>query len=72
MKTYFIAGHSDFPLVGKRWEFWRVMNIDDKINPQDLITDVVKQLEESKENIRYISHGPPVVGELTITAFNQV
>ncbi|MNK14348.1 hypothetical protein D3C87_324590 [compost metagenome] len=71
MKTYFIAGHSDFPGTGERWEFWRVMNINDKKTPQDLIEEVCKELENNPMN--YKDSFPGVIrGEVTITAFNQV
>lgn len=71
MKTYFIAGHSDFPGTGQRWEFWRVMNINDNETPQDLIEKVCIELENSPSNYRNSFSGI-FRGEVTITAFNQV
>jgi hypothetical protein len=68
MKTYFIAGWSSFPGTNEQWHFWRVMNIDDKKLPHELITEVCEELENSEKNHSRAG----LRGEVTITAFNQV
>lgn len=72
MTTYFVAGYSQFS-DGTRWNFWRVVNWTHKDSAQDFIRSILKELEDSTHNLRFIDGcAPAEKGDVLITAFNQV
>jgi len=72
MKTYFIAGYSIFPSTQQRTDFWRVMNIDDKTSPHELLDSVIEEMEASDANLYHTHLRYKARGEIVITTFNQV
>jgi hypothetical protein len=71
MKTYFIAGYTVLPETEKRTDFWRVVNIDDKISAHELIDSVIEEVTENEINLYWSERRADWVrGKATITGFN--
>jgi hypothetical protein len=72
MTTYFIAGYSRFP-DGNQWNFWRVVNMNDKLTPQEVITMFYDEFEKDSNNYRkHPMSSWTDKGDVIITAFNKV